>query len=191
MRDRRAKPRGATEERPWVELAAQYDGHDRWYLEALGIGADGDWDACLAAWMNKVGSNWKSPASRDIVWRSRAAKTPQLLAELIEDPATPAAELPRYLRAFDFLKGPEKERALVDLAFGAQSTQVEHPAQTATHDKYTTIRVAGRHDDERRMFVTLKPFSVSIGKRCSTIRRTLPRSSGWSTGPAGRKDLST
>jgi putative heme-binding domain-containing protein len=87
-------------------------------LEALGIGADGDWDACLAAWLNKVGSNWKAPASRDIVWRSRAAKTPQLLAELIEDPATPAAELPRYLRAFDFLKGPEKERALVDLAFG-------------------------------------------------------------------------
>ncbi|HEX4069591.1 MAG TPA: PVC-type heme-binding CxxCH protein [Planctomycetaceae bacterium] len=109
---------GPQKSAPWVELAAQYDGHDRWYLEALGIGADGDWDACLAAWLNKVGSNWKSPASRDIVWRSRAAQTPQLLAELIEDPATPAAELPRYLRAFDFLKGPEKERVLVDLAFG-------------------------------------------------------------------------
>ena len=26
--------------RLWAELAAQYDGHDRWYLEALGIGAD-------------------------------------------------------------------------------------------------------------------------------------------------------
>ena len=110
MRDRRAEPRGPRKSAPWVELAAQYDGHDRWYLEALGIGADGDWDACLAAWLNKVGSNWKSQASRDIVWRSRAAKTPQLLAELIEDPATPAAELPRYLRAFDFLTGPEKER---------------------------------------------------------------------------------
>ena len=45
-------------------------------------------------------------------------RTPQLLAEFIDDPATPAAELPRYLRAFDFLKGPEKERVLVDLAFG-------------------------------------------------------------------------
>ena len=41
-----------------------------------------------------------------------------LLPVDVEGPSTPAAELPRYLRAFDFLKGPEKERALVDLAFG-------------------------------------------------------------------------
>ncbi len=103
---------------PWAQLAAQHDGHDRWYLEALGIGADGDWDACLAAWLKKVGPAWNSPAGRDIVWRSRAAKTPQLLAVILESPSTPAAELPRYLRAFDFLQGPEKERALVGLAFG-------------------------------------------------------------------------
>jgi putative membrane-bound dehydrogenase-like protein len=111
----------------WVPLATQYDGHDRWYLEALGIGADGDWDACLAAWLSKVGPAWNSPAGRDIVWRSRAAKTPELLATILEGPATPAAELPRYLRAFDFLKGPEKERALVGLAFG--DARSEQPAR--------------------------------------------------------------
>jgi hypothetical protein len=111
----------------WVPLALQYDGHDRWYLEALGIGAEGDWDACLAAWLSKVGPAWNSPAGRDIVWRSRAAKTPELLATILESPATPAAELPRYLRAFDFLKGPEKERALVGLAFG--DGRSEQPAR--------------------------------------------------------------
>jgi putative heme-binding domain-containing protein len=102
----------------WAQLAAQYDGRDRWYLEALGIGAEGDWDACLAAWLNKVGSAWDSPAGRDIVWRSRATKTAGLLAEILKNSSTPASQLPRFLRAFDFLHGPEKERALVDLAFG-------------------------------------------------------------------------
>src|SRR6266478_65078 len=28
----------------WAQLAQQYDGVDRWYLEALGIGAEGRWD---------------------------------------------------------------------------------------------------------------------------------------------------
>ncbi|MCP4812539.1 MAG: HEAT repeat domain-containing protein, partial [Planctomycetaceae bacterium] len=31
----------------WVELATQYDGQDRWYLEALGIGEVGKETACL------------------------------------------------------------------------------------------------------------------------------------------------
>jgi len=31
----------------WVALAQQHDGKDRWYLEALGIGAAGHEDACF------------------------------------------------------------------------------------------------------------------------------------------------
>ncbi|PYJ06675.1 MAG: hypothetical protein DME25_06130 [Verrucomicrobia bacterium] len=33
----------------WAGLAARYDGQDRWYLEALGIGADRQWDTDLEA----------------------------------------------------------------------------------------------------------------------------------------------
>ena len=58
-----------------------------------------------------------SKAVRDIIWRSRAAQTPDLLAKLIADPQTPADELPRYLRALDFLTGAEKEAAVTQLAF--------------------------------------------------------------------------
>ncbi len=104
--------------RLWADLAAQYDGLDRWYLEALGIGADGDWDDCLSVWMDKVQQSWKLlPSGRDIVWRSRAAITPELLAAITEDVCSPRADLPRNLRAFDFLKGPEKNRVLASLAF--------------------------------------------------------------------------
>ena len=103
--------------RNWSKLAARHDGKDRWYLEGLGIGAGNDWDACLAAWLKPAGDKWNTPAGRDIIWRSRAKQTPALLAKIIADPRTTAEECPRYLRAFDFLTGAEKEEALVQLAF--------------------------------------------------------------------------
>ena len=96
----------------WAELASQHDGQDRWYLEALGIAARGHWDVCFSAWLRKVGDDWNTPAGRDIIWRSRSAQAPKLLAEIIKDPATPDADKPRYFRAFDFHDGPEKEEAL-------------------------------------------------------------------------------
>ena len=93
----------------------QHDGKDRWYLEALGIAADKQWDAFLDAYLAKASEPWKTPAGRDILWRSRAKKTPELLVKIIKDPATKEDEQPRYFRAFDFLSGPEKEAALKSL----------------------------------------------------------------------------
>ena len=103
----------------WVALAQQHDGKDRWYLEALGIGADQQENKCFEAWLSAMGNNWNTPAGRDIIWRSRATKAPPLLAKLITDNATPEKERERYLRALDFIKGPEKEAALVEIATAA------------------------------------------------------------------------
>jgi len=102
----------------WAELALQHDGKDRWYLEALGIAAHTKWDACLAAWLNKVGDNWSSDAGKDIIWRSRSTETAGYLAKIVKDPKTPKETHPRYMRAFDFLKGPEKEKALQSILLG-------------------------------------------------------------------------
>jgi putative membrane-bound dehydrogenase-like protein len=100
----------------WAELALQHDGKDRWYLEALGLAADRNEDAFFDAWRKRVGDNWNAPAGRDIIWRSRSAAVPALLATIIADARTPAAERLRYFRAFDFLPaGAEKEEALVKL----------------------------------------------------------------------------
>jgi hypothetical protein len=99
----------------WAELAAQHDGKDRWYLEALGIGADQQEDKFFDAWLVKAGKNWNTSAGRDIVWRSRAGKSAELLSQIIMDKTTPEAERARYIRAFDFIKGPEKNAALVSL----------------------------------------------------------------------------
>ncbi len=101
----------------WAELAQQHDGKDRWYLEALGIGADQQWNAYLEAWLKQVGDGWNTPAGRDVIWRSRAAKTPEYLARILADPSVPMTELPRYFRAFDFQKADGLNELLARLAF--------------------------------------------------------------------------
>jgi putative membrane-bound dehydrogenase-like protein len=98
----------------WAQLALQHDGKDRWYLEALGIGAALNWDAYLDAYLAKAGDKLLTPAGKDIIWRSRAKKTPELLVKAIK--ASKPEEQPRYMRAFDFqAKGPEKDKALEQL----------------------------------------------------------------------------
>ncbi len=97
----------------WSDLASKYKG-DRWYLEALGIGVNEEWDLCFDAWLSKVGASWDDGTNRDIVWRSRADAALPLLTDLITDPSTSEAERLRYFRAFDFF-GPQKNQHLMKL----------------------------------------------------------------------------
>jgi putative membrane-bound dehydrogenase-like protein len=105
----------------WAELARQYDGRDRWYLEALGIGAEGQWDRFLAAWRQAVGDGWKQPAGRDIVWRARNDAALPMLAELIRDPSVTKEEELRYFRAMDFHPGEARQKVLLGLLDDAAS----------------------------------------------------------------------
>ena len=99
----------------WSELAIGHDGKDRWYLEALGIGADKNEDAFFSAWLAKVGDAWDTPAGRDIVWRSRSNKALPYLVKILKDAKTPSSEQQHYMRSFDFHSGPAKEEALKSL----------------------------------------------------------------------------
>ncbi len=108
----------------WAELAIQYDGHDRWYLEALGIGAQGHDANCLKVWLTKVGDDWREKAGRDIVWRSRAPKAASSIATLVLDPKVPDAEHPRLMRALDFHHGVAKEQAIRRIVLGDKGTGV-------------------------------------------------------------------
>jgi hypothetical protein len=102
----------------WATLADQFDGRDRWYLEALGLGADQQWDACLEVWLSKDANKWNTPAGREIIWRSRGKQTPALLVKIINDKDTPAPFREQAMRAFDFVQGPEKDAALLELVTG-------------------------------------------------------------------------
>jgi putative membrane-bound dehydrogenase-like protein len=100
----------------WAALARQHDGN-RWYLEALGIGANRQEDAFFDAWLASVNGNWNTPIGRDIVWRSRAIKSAPLLVKLITE--GDAKEKDRYMRALDYLSGPAREKALEEIAIGS------------------------------------------------------------------------
>jgi putative membrane-bound dehydrogenase-like protein len=100
----------------WAALAKQLNPKDRWYLEALGIGMDRQEEKFFQAWLAEVGDQWNTPAGREIIWRSRTSKTPALLAKLVTDKNVPEPDKARFLRALDFIKGPEKEAALVEIA---------------------------------------------------------------------------
>ena len=99
----------------WADLAQQYTGSDRWYLEALGIGAFTQDDRFFDAWLKKVGDNWNTPAGRDIIWRRRSPKAAALIVKIIQDKNTSQDDRDKYMRALDFIKGPEKDAALVQL----------------------------------------------------------------------------
>ena len=99
----------------WTELAVQHDGSDRWYLEALGIGAHNHWDACFNKWMSKAVENWKQKPGRDIVWRSRAQNSLEYQLELLKDPELAMDEVARMLRATDFQSDLNKTEKLAAL----------------------------------------------------------------------------
>lgn len=106
----------------WATLALQYDGKDRWYLEALGIGASEDWDFYFNTWKNAVGKNWNSHTGKDIVWRSRSKFAIPLLGELIRE--SDEKEMLRYFRAFDFHTDQSKQQVLAQLATQSSDSKV-------------------------------------------------------------------
>lgn len=103
--------------RLWALLASQHDGKDRWYLEALGIGASGNEDLYFDAWLKENRNNLDTDASRDIIWRSRSRHAAPLLADAIASAGED--EMLRYFRAFDFHNGPAKQAALTRLALAS------------------------------------------------------------------------
>lgn len=96
----------------WAKLASQHKGSDRWYLEALGIGADKQWESRLTAYLATKPAD--SPAFRDIIFRSRTELANSYIFQYLKE-SKPLDEKLRYFRALDFIPGEQKSVLLVDL----------------------------------------------------------------------------
>src|SRR5690606_18389947 len=130
-----------------AQLANQHDGRDRWYLEALGIGADGQWDSFFTNWAGQQNNQTlDSSAQKDIVWRARSPKAVPYLATLASNSNERLDQRLRYFRAFDFnTNGPEKSKALLDMLnnpIGSESNeeQLKIKQLVLTHLDPTAIR---------------------------------------------------
>lgn len=99
----------------WAKLATKHNGTDRWYLEALGIGADKQWDTYLTAYLKETKDPLSSAGGRDIIWRSRTGLALPFLEKLASDQSTSLDKRLRYFRAFDFIESPDKTKTLLSM----------------------------------------------------------------------------
>ena len=121
----------------WANLASQYNGKDRWYLEALGIGADGQWDQFFTAYLGKTKDPLATEASRNIVWRARTKLALPYLSKLAFDSKVALTNRLQYFRAFDFTNDYLKERILLSMLpdNSADSTEVNKLVLHALNNK--------------------------------------------------------
>jgi len=99
----------------WAQLVATYDGNDRWFLEALGIGAMDNWDNCLTSYLQLVEKESNLELNYDLVWRARSKLAMPVLSKIISQPDLAKDDLPKFFRAFDFHTGGNKNEILLGL----------------------------------------------------------------------------
>ena len=126
----------------WTTLATRYDAKDRWYLEALGIGAADQWDSFFDAWLQQIKDPLQTEAARDIIWRARTDKALPLLAKLAIDSINSWQSRQRYFRAFDFHNGPAKSNILIQLIAANKSNNTELNALLLHHLEPKHVRAS-------------------------------------------------
>ena len=105
----------------WGLLASEYNGKDRWLLEAIGIAARGNEAVLFDKWLARS-KDWNQPPVRDLIWRIRTPKAAPFLAKYIIDPKTSQADKDRFMRTLDFIpQCKEKDEALAEIALGSLS----------------------------------------------------------------------
>jgi putative membrane-bound dehydrogenase-like protein len=111
----------------WLQLASQYKGNDKWSVEALSIGAFGQWERIFPAWLAKAGTNPEaSDAGKDIIWLARTRQAIPYLTKLAADTSVSFKSRLRYFRAFDFFHaGYEKSQALLHVTTIPASDRVQ------------------------------------------------------------------
>jgi putative membrane-bound dehydrogenase-like protein len=112
----------------WATLAMRHNGQDRWYLEALGIGADGNWEERFDAYMALKPENSKGYA--DMVWRARTEKALPALIDIIGNTKSLA-----HFRALDFMPGEKKSDALFGLISGKFASDITLQIEAVRHVK--------------------------------------------------------
>ncbi|RKN76775.1 PVC-type heme-binding CxxCH protein [Ulvibacterium marinum] len=142
----------------WAELAKKYQGGDRWYLEALGIGSDVYPNLYFNAWKSAIRADWKNLAGHEIVWRTRADASVPMLSEMIQDKEVSKEILPSYFRAFAFKEHPQKNHLILDLL------RTEHPL----NNQISALAI-GQLDED---------FVNSSRKNIGIVKSVLPKIEG-------------
>ncbi len=99
----------------WAQLAGDFDGRDRWYLEALGIAATDRWDECLKTYRQRVGDRASPDAQRAIAWRGRGPVAAEMQSHWLRSQKLEDDQVMALFRATDFLTPEQRTTALKPL----------------------------------------------------------------------------
>ena len=126
----------------WLEamsgLISQYDGQDRWYLEALGIAARGREDAIYAR-MKSQGGALITPAQANVLWAIRPRTAlPDLVARM-NDASQPQTDRAMAIDTLGQMQWPEAARALEAFitAPGVPTPLVERAFNNYSHQLFS------------------------------------------------------
>ncbi len=113
-----------------VELAQQYDGKDRWYLEALGIAARGREDALFHK-LRETHTAWSTNWA-ELLWELRAPASLPYLAAILSDTGLGDRQRIEALDALAAMASPDAARA-VESIITAESTPEAIAARAFEH----------------------------------------------------------
>ncbi|MFO0981092.1 MAG: PVC-type heme-binding CxxCH protein [Planctomycetota bacterium] len=101
-----------------IAIAAQYDGADRWYLEAVGTAAEGGEEALHAALLARLGGpprSWSVPFAA-LAWRLHPASAVQAFLERAMTGALSRAQRKQAIDSLAFIKDRTAARAMQEIA---------------------------------------------------------------------------
>ncbi|HEX6639161.1 MAG TPA: PVC-type heme-binding CxxCH protein, partial [Steroidobacteraceae bacterium] len=114
-----------------VELAKGYDGRDRSYLEAWGIGATGKeaalYEALARTQKERDATKWHTSYS-DLVWRLTPAAAVNAFAQRAQAGSLPSSERTKAVTALGFIPTTEAANALLDIAEKGERDLRSNPA---------------------------------------------------------------
>jgi putative membrane-bound dehydrogenase-like protein len=113
-----------------VELALQYDGKDRWYLEALGIAARGREDALFHK-LRETNTAWSTKWA-ELLWELRAPASAPYLAAILSDTGLGDRQRLEALDALAAMASPDAARA-VEAIITTESTPAAIGARAFGH----------------------------------------------------------
>ena len=100
-----------------VELASRYDGQDRWYLEALAIGAQGQENAIYDDLLDVFSNSWSDRLGR-LLWVLRPSKAAGFLQTVVTDDSLGVTDRVGAVEALGAQASPEVGVFLAGVAAG-------------------------------------------------------------------------
>lgn len=136
----------------WADLALQHKGNDRWYLEALGIGADDVWEGRMNQYLS-LEKVQESNGFKDIIWRSRTEVSLPSLFSILENDQ-PLNEKLRYFRALDFVKSDLKNQKLIQLIAVKFKNDLSSQLVALRHLNTTFLQ---KNKDAKQLIISMLP----------------------------------